>query len=132
MVSALPSFPASTVARVKTSYSPDTEATILFYKVTAGKRNGFFMSVGGGMHGKGQTTGINYTARGSTQQSFADWVPFNPDGSFNGDGEFTYTDNYYINSTAPVTNHIWHRTVRFSETNGGMNGSQEPDEVVCR
>jgi hypothetical protein len=44
----------------------DTESTILFYKVTSGKRNGFFMSVGGGMHGKGQTTGINYTARGST------------------------------------------------------------------
>jgi hypothetical protein len=110
----------------------DTESTLFYYKVTAGKRNGFLMSVGGGMHGKGQTTGINYTARDSTQNSFANWIPFNPDGSANGDGEFTYTDNYYINSTYPVTNHIWHRTVRFSVTNNGVNGTQEPDQVVCR
>jgi hypothetical protein len=112
----------------------DTESTILYYTVTSGKRNGFFMSVGGGMHGKGQTTGINYTARGSTQQSFADWVPFNLDGSFDGEGQFTYTDNYYVNSTSPVTNHIWHRTQRFEETKNGdvYTLYTHPDEVVCK
>jgi hypothetical protein len=109
----------------------DVEETTLFYTVTAGARNGWFMSVGGGMHGKGQTTGINYTARGSTQDSFANWVPYNPDGSMNGDGEFTYTDNYYINSTSPVTNHIWHRTTRFTISNNGNTLTLQPVEVVC-
>ena len=37
------------------------------------------MSVSGGMHGKGQTTGINYTARGNTDDSLRNWVPYNAD-----------------------------------------------------
>lgn len=112
----------------------DTETELFWYSVTGGKRNGFFMSVGGGMHGKGETSGVNYTARGSTQQSFAHWVPFNPDGSLDGEGQFTYTDNYYVNSTTPVTNHIWHRTQRFEKTKAGgvYTLFTHPDEVVCR
>jgi hypothetical protein len=111
----------------------DVEETIFSYTVTDGKRNGYFMSVGGGMHGKGQTTGINYTARGSTQDSFANWVPTNPDGTQDGEGQFIYTDNYYVNSTSPVTNHIWHRTQRFEETKNGNVYTlyTHPDEVVC-
>jgi hypothetical protein len=43
----------------------------------------------------------------------------------------TYTDNYYINSPSPVTNHIWHRTTRFTISNNGNNLTLQPDEVVC-
>jgi hypothetical protein len=113
----------------------DTESTIFYYTVTNGKRNGFFMHVGGGpMFGKGQTTGIQYGAHGSTQNSLADWIPFNPDGSANGDGEFTYTDNYAVYSigTSPVQNHVWHRTRRFIFTNNSNNLQLQPDEVVCQ
>jgi hypothetical protein len=108
------------------------QTTIFHYTVTNGARNGFLMFVGGGLTGKGQTTGIQYNARGSEQLDFADWVPFNPDGSANGDGEFTYNDNYYIYSTSPVVNVIWHRTQHFTLTNNSMNLSLQPDEVVCR
>jgi hypothetical protein len=112
----------------------DVETTLYWYTVTAGKRNGFIMSVGGGMHGKGQITGINYTARGSTDDSLLNWAPYNPDGSFDGEGQFVYTDDYYINSTSPVTNHIWHRTQRFEEFKNGnvYTANFHPDEVVCR
>jgi hypothetical protein len=111
----------------------DTQTTIFYYTLTNGKRNGFLMHVGGAMTGTGQKTGIYYRARGSTQNSIANWVPANPDGSMNGDGDFSYTDNYYVNSTSPgpVTNHIWHRTQRFTITNNGNNLTLQSDEGVC-
>jgi hypothetical protein len=110
------------------------ETTVFQYAVTDGKRNGYIMSVGGGMHGKGETTGINYTALGSTDDVLLNWVPFNADGSFDGEGQFTYTDNYYIHATSPVVNIIWHRVQRFEETKVGdvYTLYTHPDEVFCR
>jgi hypothetical protein len=113
----------------------DTQTIIFYYTLTNGKRNGFLMHVGGtSLTGRGQTTGIHYTALGSTQDSIANWVPANPDGSMNGDGDFSYTDNYYVNSTSPgpVTNQIWHRTQRFTISNNGITETVQPDEVVCK
>lgn len=109
-----------------------TQTTILYYTVTNGKRTGFFMTVGGGLTGTGQTTGIQYSARGSSQQSFANWMPFNADGSIDGEGQFSYTDNYYI--SAPGVNHIWHRTQRFENIKTGdvYTSHDDPVEVVCR
>lgn len=113
----------------------DTLTTVFWYTVTAGKRNGFIMFAStGGMHGKGQTTGISYTAHGSTQNGFANWVPTNPDGTTDGEGQFTYTDNYHISSSSPPDNHVWHRTQRFSVTKTGnvYTSQDQPDEVMCQ
>jgi hypothetical protein len=66
--------------------------TIFYYVVTNGQENGFFMWVGT-LNGTGATTGIKYSATGSTQMSFNNFVPKNPDGSADGDGIFSYTDN---------------------------------------
>jgi hypothetical protein len=108
------------------------ETTMFVYTVTSGKRNGFITSVGGQLRGTGSVTGIKYTAQGSTNDALLDWVPANLDGSKNGDGEFTYTDNYYIHSDSPVTNQVWHRTQRFEEFNNGLNAKFHPDEVGCK
>ena len=86
------------------------------------------------MHGTGQTTGIHYTAQGSTQDGFTDWIPFNPDGSANGDGVFSYSDNYYITSGhgAREIKVIWHRTQRFTLSNNGNNLTEQPTVTVCK
>lgn len=113
-----------------------TEGAILYYTLTNGKETGFFMFTGGGLAGKGETTGIQYQAKGSTQWSFANFIPYNPDGSYNGEGQFVYTDNYYVYSHTPGVNlnFIWHRTQKFEDvrTNGTNQLFTHPDEVVCR
>jgi hypothetical protein len=48
-------------------------------------------------------TGIHYAAWGSDQYTFTDWVPFNPDGTTDGEGVFVITDNFHVDSIFPVT-----------------------------
>lgn len=112
-----------------------TKQTLFFYTVTEGKRNGFSLFTGGalGLTGRGQTTGLRYRAWGTEDYAFENWVPYNPDGTFDGEGSFSITDDWHIRSSRGEI-HIWHRRVRFQDfKDGDVYTSQgQPDEVACQ
>jgi hypothetical protein len=113
------------------------QSAILSETITAGAQNGSYMWTptdphGAGLTGLGASTGILYTARGASQLRFTNWTPDAPGSVGVGDGQFVQDDDYYVSSSSPALNYIWHQTTRFEITDNGKTGINHPVETVCR
>lgn len=105
---------------------------VMNYTKANGTETGI-LTYAGTFTGKGGSTGHTYQAEGSVEHAFTNFVPFNSDGSPNGDGNFVYTyvlhltDQFYKDNGVLV-----HLVSRFVLTNDGNNATVQPDQVVCK
>lgn len=105
---------------------------VFTYNLANGKRNGF-TAWAGDFTGKGSATGHNYKAEGTTEETFTNWVPFNPDGTSDGDGSFVVTNIYHLRDLFYQDNGIlFHKVERFTISDDGLHATFLPAEVVCK